>query len=213
MVDYLYQINKEYQNIIDIIESSNNNFQNIFPQKENILKSLSFFKNEETKVVIIGQDPYHTKDMATGLAFGTNSKKIPPSLKNIKNELKCDLNIELQDYTLEKWAKQGVLLLNSSLTVIEGKPGSHLKLWNKFTDNIISEINKLDKVIFVAWGAFAHKKLKNIDCKKHKIIISSHPSPLSFQKNYNQFPMFKGSKPFSKINQYLLEYNKKPIEW
>lgn len=186
----------------------------IYPSNEDIFKAFNYFEITETKVIIIGQDPYHGFNQSTGLAFGIkNDFKIPPSLRNIKNELKLDLNIELEDQTLEKWAKQGVLLINASLTVIQGKPGSNINIWKNYTDNIISEINKLDNIIFVAWGAFAYNKLKDIDLNKHKIIVSSHPSPLSCFKKFGEFPSFNGSKPFSKINDYLLEFNKDLIDW
>ena len=186
----------------------------IFPSNEYIFRCLHYFEFNETKVVIVGQDPYHGFNQSTGLAFGINNNiKIPPSLQNIKNELKSDLNIELGDQTLEKWAKQGVLLLNTSLTVVQGKPGSNMNLWNIYTTNLIYELNKLDNLIFVAWGAFAHNKLKDIDLMRHKIIISSHPSPLSCFKKYGNFPCFKGSKPFSKINNMLKELGKEEIDW
>ena len=190
---------------------------NIFPKSENIFKAFKYFELNETKIVILGQDPYHSPNQATGLAFGVNPnlcKSIPPSLKNIVKELKNDVNIELEDYTLENWAKQGVLLLNASLTVIQGKPASQMKLWSDFTSYIIEELNKCEEqIIFVAWGAFAHNKLINIDTNKHKLIISSHPSPLSVYKKYKEYPCFNGSKPFSKINDYLELNNKSIINW
>tara|TARA_B100001093_G_C26831311_1_gene1016273 strand:+ start:1991 stop:2647 length:657 start_codon:yes stop_codon:yes gene_type:complete len=186
----------------------------IFPSNEYIFRCLNYFEINETKVVIIGQDPYHGLNQSTGLAFGINNNiKIPPSLRNIKNELKSDINIDLEDQTLEKWAKQGVLLLNASLTVVQGKPGSNMNLWNIYTTNLIQELNKLDNLIFVAWGAFAHNKLKDIDKSRHKILVSSHPSPLSCMKKYGDYPCFNGSKPFSKINSMLKELNKEEINW
>ena len=198
----------------EIIENIYNN-QNIFPDIQNIFKCFDYFELEDTKVVIVGQDPYHGVNQATGLCFGINNDtKIPPSLKNIAKELKNDLNIELKDYTLEYWAKQGILLLNSSLTVAQSKPGSHIKKWNKFTSFIIDELNKLNtSIIFVAWGLFAHNKLKDINLEKHKLIVSSHPSPLSVYKQYKSYPAFNESKPFSKINNLLLENNKIEINW
>ena len=198
----------------EIIENIYNN-ENIFPEIQNIFKCFEFFELQDIKVVIIGQDPYHGVNQATGLCFGINNNmKIPPSLKNIAKELKNDLNIELKDYTLENWAKQGILLLNSSLTVAKGKPGSHIQKWNKFTSFIIDELNKLDtSIIFVAWGTFAHNKLNNINLENHKLIVSSHPSPLSVYKQYKSYPAFNGSKPFSKINNLLLENNKIQINW
>ena len=193
-------------------EEKKNNLK-IFPNYENIFKAFTYFELNQLKVVIIGQDPYHQINQATGLAFGTNNFKIPPSLKNIANELFNDVNIKLKDYTLESWAKQGILLLNCALTVQEGKPGSHMKIWSKFTDNIIENINKLDNIIFVAWGAFAHKKLQNIDLNKHYLIVSSHPSPLSNFKQYGIYPSFNNSKPFSKINNYLKKLDTDEICW
>ena len=114
---------------------------------------------------------------------------------------------------MEKWANQGVLLMNASLTVIQGKPGSQMNLWRDFTDFVISELNKLNNIIFVAWGAFAYNKFSLIDTDKHTLLVSSHPSPLSNSKPFKQFPPFKGSKPFSKINQKLMEYGKTTIAW
>ena len=212
---YIFGDLSEIYNLIDQKreEYSKSNLQ-IFPSNDYIFRSLNYFDINETKVVIIGQDPYHGLNQSTGLAFGINNGvKIPPALRNIKNELKSDLNIELVDQTLEKWAKQGVLLLNASLTVVQGKPNSNMNLWNIYTKNLINELNKLDNLIFVAWGAFAHNKIKNIDQTRHKLVISSHPSPLSSTKNYGDFPCFNGSKPFSKINNMLKELGKEEIEW
>jgi uracil-DNA glycosylase len=185
----------------------------IFPKQEDIFKCFHYFEIYETKVVILGQDPYHSPNQANGFCFGCDSKP-PPSLKNIIAELKCDTSINLTDYTLESWAKQGILLLNSSLSVIQGKPASQMKLWASFTDLIIAELNKLDKpIIFVAWGAFAYDKLKNVDTNKHYLIVSSHPSPLSVFKKFKNFPPFVQSKPFSKINNLLKLHNHKIIIW
>ena len=211
----------EKYNISDILNKINNLNQEyidnefnieIFPKEENIFKCFQYFDISEIKIVILGQDPYHGPNQATGLCFGTNTKP-PPSLKNIAAELKSDTGISLQDYSLESWAKQGVLLLNASLSVIQGKPSSQMKLWSKFTDLIIHELNNSSNpIIFVAWGAFAHKKLINIDTNKHHIIVSSHPSPLSLFKKYKTYPPFFQSKPFSKINN-LLKQNNQQIIW
>lgn len=182
-----------------------NNSETYYPNSEHIFRCFSYFNIEETKVVILGQDPYHTPGQATGLCFGTNNmKKIPPSLKNIEKELNNDTGHGLSDYTLEKWAKQGVLLLNTSLTVKENKPNSHKKIWIKFTNSIINYMNENCKnIVFVAWGAYAYNMLESIDKEKHKLIISSHPSPLSYYKKLKEYNSFEGSKPFSKINSIL----------
>ena len=178
----------------------------IYPKPEHIFRCFTYFDVKDTKVVMLGQDPYHGKEQAIGLCFGVNNTKIPPSLKNIKNELKSDLDVDLVDYSLEKWAKQGVLLLNSALSVRDKTPASNMKMWLKFTEYIIDYVNKnCDNVVFVAWGAFAYKKLQNIDKSKHQLIVSSHPSPLSNYKTFGKFPCFKNSKPFSKINDSLTE--------
>lgn len=197
---------------INLLKETNTNVQ-IFPKEEDIFKCFQYFNIKETKVVILGQDPYHKKNQANGLCFGSNYKQ-PPSLKNIAAELSGNLNINLQDYTLTSWAEQGVLLLNTALTVEEKKPGSHIKLWNKFTSSIIDELNNLDEsIIFVAWGAYAHEKLKNINIEKHYLIISSHPSPLSVFRQYKTYPAFYNSNPFSKINDILKNIGKEIINW
>jgi len=201
--------NKTLNNILDSLK--NNEF-NIYPKVENIFKCFEYFESNETKVLILGQDPYHGLNQATGLCFGINENLIiPPSLKNIIKELKNDLNINLTNNSLENWAQQNILMLNASLTVIEKKPNSQATLWFDFTDFIIDELNKNEEpIIFVAWGAFAHNKLKNIDTSKHYLIVSSHPSPLSVYKKYKTFPSFQGSKPFSQINE-ILQKNKKTL--
>lgn len=201
--------NKSLNNILNSLKNSQ---FNIYPKTENIFKCFEYFESNETKVLILGQDPYHGPNQATGLCFGINENiTIPPSLKNIIKELKNDLNINLTNNSLENWAQQNILMLNASLTVIEKKPNSQATLWSNFTDFIIEELNKNEEpIIFVAWGAFAHNKLKNIDTSKHYLIVSSHPSPLSVYKKYKIFPAFQGSKPFSQINE-ILEKNKKTL--
>ena len=178
----------------------------IFPKKEMIFRAFNYFEPKDTKVVILGQDPYHGKGQAIGLCFGVNHDcKLPPSLRNINKELINDVGISIEDKRdLTHWAEQGILMLNASLTVLEKCPGSHMKFWKDFTKYIIEYISEnCEKVVFLAWGAFAHKKMENVDLNKHNMIVSSHPSPLSFTKTYKVYPPFKNSKPFSKISNYL----------
>jgi|TARA_R110002072_G_scaffold244302_1_gene403634 uracil-DNA glycosylase len=208
--------NNIYDKITDHRKFNIENYElEVFPEDDKIFKCFEYFNLLDTKVVILGQDPYHGKNQATGLAFGIdNSCPKQPSLKNIEKELLSDLNIKLTDQTLEKWAKQNILLLNSSLTVVQNKPGSDVSIWSDFTNKLIEYINNYcNDVIFVAWGAFAHNKLKNINTTKHNLIISSHPSPLSCFKNYKEYPPFNGSKPFSKINNILINKNQTIINW
>lgn len=179
----------------------------IYPPQDKIFESFKFFDLEKTKVVILGQDPYHGPNQAIGLSFAvSNNVKSPPSLRNIQNELVSDIGVDLVSKNLKHWASQGVLLLNSALTVRQKTPASHMKVWLPFTKFIIDYLNnKCSGIIFVAWGAFAYDKLKDIDKSKHHLLVSSHPSPLSALRKYRDFPSFKGSKPFSKINTYLKE--------
>jgi len=181
-----------------------------FPPKNQIFRAIELTPFEEVKVVIIGQDPYHNDNQANGLCFSVSDKvTAPPSLKNIFKELEDDLGIKKTSNELEMWAKQGVLLLNATLTVRAHEANSHKDLgWEKFTDFIIKEISdKKENVVFVLWGAFAQKKVGLIDASKHFIIQSAHPSPFSVHKG------FFGSRPFSKINQFLKEKGKEPINW
>ena len=181
-----------------------------FPPKDQIFRAIELTPFEEVKVVIIGQDPYHNDNQANGLCFSVSDKvKAPPSLKNIFKELEDDLGIKKNSNELEMWAKQGVLLLNATLTVRAHEANSHKDLgWEQFTDFIIKEISdKKENVVFVLWGAFAQKKAGLIDASKHFVIQSAHPSPFSVHKG------FFGSRPFSKINQFLEEKGKEPINW
>lgn len=181
-----------------------------FPPKNQIFRAIELTPFEEVKVVIIGQDPYHNDNQANGLCFSVSDKvTAPPSLKNIFKELEDDLGIKKTSNELEIWAKQGVLLLNTTLTVRAHEANSHKDLgWEQFTDFIIKEISdKKENVVFVLWGAFAQKKAGLIDASKHFIIQSAHPSPFSVHKG------FFGSRPFSKINQFLEEKGKEPINW
>jgi uracil-DNA glycosylase len=183
----------------------------IFPSKDVVFNAFNFTKPSKIKVVILGQDPYHGKGQAHGLAFSVPSGvKIPPSLRNIFKELQSDLNHSISSNgNLESWAEQGVLLLNATLTVREKKAGSHQKLgWEPFTDSIIKKLSEeKEGVIFLLWGAFAQKKSALIDTTKHHILTTTHPSPFSAYKG------FLGCKHFSKINKILLNNNQKPINW
>lgn len=180
-----------------------------FPPKHLILNALTNIEN--TKVIIIGQDPYHGHNQAHGLAFSTLDTTIPPSLKNIFKELNKDLNIPIPNHgNLTHWHEQGVLLLNTILTVRKHQPNSHKnKGWENYTNNIISELNNTkENLVFLLWGAKAHKMEKLIDNKKHLILKSGHPSPLSANAG-----KWFNNKHFSKTNQYLIENNIIPIDW
>lgn len=182
----------------------------IFPAKENVFKAFSLTSPEKISVVILGQDPYHGENEAMGLAFSVpKNVKIPPSLKNIFKELYNDLGIMNFHGDLTNWANQGILLLNSTLSVEKDKANSHAKIgWQEFSDNVISYLSARKKpIVFVLWGNFAQTKKPLIDEKLHKIIESPHPSPLSANKG------FFGSKPFSKINEFLKQQGNPEINW
>ena len=178
----------------------------IYPKYEDIFKAFRLCDINKIKVVIIGQDPYHGENEATGLAFSVEDNiKTPPSLKNIFLELKNDLNIEKTN----NWARQGVFLINSVLTVEKDKPGSHKMLnWERFTDYVIKVISeKKENIVFILLGNYAKSKKNLIDEKKHLIIETTHPSPFSVYRG------FFGSKIFSKTNNYLKEKNKNTIDF
>lgn len=183
----------------------------IYPQRSDIYQAIKLTSYEATKVVILGQDPYINEGQAHGLSFsiGNPQAKFPPSLKNIFTELETDLGIKRSNINLTDWAEQGVLLLNTVLTVQAGKSASHRgQGWETFTDKIIEVLNeKESQVIFILWGADARRKKNLITNTQHKIIESVHPSPLSAHNG------FFGSKPFSKVNQYLQTAGLRPIIW
>ena len=182
-----------------------------FPEYNNIFNALKLTPYSKVKVVILGQDPYHGTGEAHGLSFSVQDGiKKPPSLKNIFKELKEDLNIdEPESGNLTQWAQEGVLLLNSVLTVEKDKAASHKDLgWHLFTDHIIKLLNEKETpVVFILWGSFARSKKVYITNKKHFIIESTHPSPFSAASG------FFGSKPFSKTNNYLINAGMNPINW
>ncbi len=183
----------------------------IYPPKDFIFNALKLTSYEKTKVVIVGQDPYHGKGEAHGLSFSVQKGiKIPPSLKNIYKELYDDLGVLPKDNgDLTGWALQGVLLLNSVLTVEKDKAASHRNLgWEPMTDYIIKLLNLKDEpVVFILWGNFAKEKAKLITNPHHYIVMSPHPSPFS------AYSGFFGSKPFSKTNEFLIKNGLVPIDW
>lgn len=216
-------IGNDWDNVLNIIWNSNGfksfynkilneyDIKTIYPPKDYIFNALKLTNYENTKVVIVGQDPYHGENQAHGLSFSVQKGiKLPPSLQNIYKELESDLGIKPRlDGDLTGWAKQGVLLLNAVLTVEKDKAGSHRNWgWELLTDYIIKVLNKKDtSVVFILWGNFAKEKAKLITNPKHFIIISPHPSPFS------AYSGFFGSKPFSKTNNYLIKNNLEPIDW
>lgn len=183
----------------------------VYPAKENIYQALNLTPYEQVKVVILGQDPYHGPHQAHGLSFSiaSDEAKFPPSLRNIFKELQADLGIERTTKNLTDWAEQGVLLLNTVLTVEAGKAASHRNQgWEQLTDRIIKELSlHSEQIIFVLWGADARKKVQLLTNPQHKIIECVHPSPLSAHRG------FFGSKPFSQINDYLQEAGQEAIQW
>ena len=199
---------KQLKNFLNL---ETKNKKNIFPQPHHIFRSLQLVPLEKVKVVILGQDPYHGSGQAHGLSFSVPEKiPLPPSLQNIFKELKSDLGITPPTSgDLTHWAQQGVLLLNSVLTVEKDSPASHQKKgWEQFTDKVISVINEnCDHVVFILWGSYAQKKAQFVDPSRHLVIKSVHPSPLSSYRG------FFGSKPFSRTNQWLSSNGLKEIEW
>ncbi len=184
----------------------------IYPKPENVFNALNLVKYNDVKVVIIGQDPYHNPNQAHGLSFSVEKDvNIPPSLQNIYKELKDDLGCYIPNNgNLTKWAKQGVLLLNSVLTVEKNKPNSHKgKGWELITTKIVELLNEREKpVIFLLWGSNAKAIGKTIDTSKHYVLTAVHPSPMSA----NQGGWF-GCKHFSKTNEILKKLNETPIDW
>ncbi len=182
----------------------------VYPEYKNIFNALRYTDYDDVKVVILGQDPYHGEREAHGLSFSVQEGvAIPPSLQNIFTELESDIGVKRTSTDLTDWAKKGVLLLNSIMTVIKDRPLSHKdKGWETFTDNIIQKLNEREEtIVFILWGSYARSKKVLITNTKHKIIESVHPSPLSAYRG------FFGSKPFSKANAYLEAAGTKGIEW
>ena len=183
----------------------------VYPDMDNIFNALHLTPYAETKVLILGQDPYHGPGQAHGLSFSVREGvPFPPSLRNMLKELKDDLDIPMPEHgSLEKWAKQGVLLLNSVLTVRDGEPNSHKKLgWQIFTDRVIEALNEREQpIVFILWGKHAQEKLPMIDQKRHFVLKAPHPSPLSASRG------FFGSRPYSKCNEFLRNNGITEIDW
>ena len=199
-----------YQELMQFLDQEYQEKQ-IFPPRTELFSAFQYCDMDQIKVVILGQDPYHEKNQAHGLAFSVRKGiKIPPSLRNIYKELQDDLNIAMPSHgCLIDWAKQGVFMLNAVLSVQEGKAGSHHnKGWETFTDHVIQTVNEqCESVVFVLWGAPAQRKQSLIDSNKHAVLCAPHPSPLSAYRG------FFGSKPFSQINDYLKAHQREEINW
>ena len=203
-------LEKPLLSIKSLLEKEKKLGKEIFPRTDNIFRALELVSPEDVKVVVVGQDPYHNINQANGLAFSVNkNNKITPSLKNIYREIKRDLNSKtLQNGDLTQIAKQGVLFLNSVLTVEAHKPGSHLNIgWQEITDSIISLLSSEKNIVFMLWGNSAQLKEKFIDLNSNLVLKTSHPSPLSAYRG------FIGSRPFSKCNKFLKSKGKKIIDW
>ncbi|MDT0647652.1 uracil-DNA glycosylase [Zunongwangia sp. F260] len=200
-----------FQNLAAFVKDEYANHK-CFPAGKNIFAAFENSKFEETKVVILGQDPYHGVGQAHGLAFSVKEDvQVPPSLKNIFREIETDLEKPVPDNgNLERWARQGVLLLNATLTVRAHEAGSHQnKGWEEFTDRVIEIVSaEKENVVFLLWGGYAKKKAKKINASKHLILTSGHPSPLSANRGY-----WFGNKHFSKTNDYLKSKGKEPVDW
>jgi uracil-DNA glycosylase len=199
-----------YRQLREFLKNEYENYT-VYPKQEDIFNALQYTPYRDVKTVILGQDPYHGPGQAHGLSFSVKPDvKIPPSLKNIFKEMQADLGCDIPNNGyLVKWAKEGVLLLNTVLTVRKGQAHSHKgKGWELFTDRVIQKLNEREKpVIFILWGKPAQEKGKLIDDSKHFILTSPHPSPFSARKG------FFGSRPFSKANELLRKQGEEPIDW
>lgn len=199
-----------FVDLVDFVKSEYKTLT-VYPPGNRIFSAFDYTPFDEVKVVIIGQDPYHGPNQANGLCFSVaDGVRQPPSLQNIFKELNNDLGVPVPvSGNLEKWAKQGVLLLNATLTVRASQAGSHQnKGWEMFTDTVIRKLSQIkENLVFILWGAYAQKKGSIIDTTKHYVIKSTHPSPFSVHNG------FFGSKPFSKTNEYLRRANQQEIIW
>ncbi|WGS59545.1 uracil-DNA glycosylase [Vibrio lentus] len=204
---------KEYfQSVLAFVEQQRNSGKTVYPPQEQVFSAFDMTPFESVRVVILGQDPYHGANQAHGLAFSVlPGVKIPPSLRNMYKELAQDIEgFEIPSHGyLDTWASQGVLMLNTVLTVEEAKAHSHAKCgWETFTDTIIAELNlRSEPIIFLLWGAHAQKKGQAIDADKHHVLVAPHPSPLSARRG------FFGCQHFSMTNELLSSINQQPIDW
>ncbi|OFS62146.1 uracil-DNA glycosylase [Nosocomiicoccus sp. HMSC09A07] len=183
----------------------------VYPKRDEIYRAFQLTPFQDVKVVILGQDPYHGENQAYGLAFSVRpGVRVPPSLRNMYKELENDLGVKRTDGDLSDWAREGVLLLNTVLTVDAHKANSHRGIgWECFTDSIIETLsNERDGLVFILWGNPAKKKIKLIDTSKHKVITGVHPSPLAANRGG-----FFGTNPYSRANAYLIEQGKAPVDW
>ncbi len=206
------ELKKDYmQSLIAFIDAERKSGKTIYPAENQVFAALNMTALETVKVVILGQDPYHGPNQAHGLSFSVpQGEKVPPSLRNIYKELSGDLGLRVPTHGfLKSWADQGVLLLNSVLTVRQAEAGSHQgKGWETFTDAIIDSVNREQSgVVFMLWGAYAQKKGSVIDTDRHLILKASHPSPLSAHRG------FLGCQHFSRANTYLKALDRTPINW
>ncbi|MFK7769037.1 MAG: uracil-DNA glycosylase [Mariniblastus sp.] len=200
----------DFRQLCEFVETERQS-ETIYPTVENVFTAFRLTPFTDTKVLVLGQDPYHGPNQAHGLSFSVEGDlKIPPSLRNIYKELQNDVGIEPpKNGNLTAWAEQGVFMLNTVLTVRQGAANSHKKKgWERFTDCVIEKLNEHPTgIVFLLWGKPAEKKTKLIDTDRHKIIVSPHPSPLSAHRG------FFGSKPFSQVNEALRALGREPIDW
>ncbi len=201
-----------FKSLVEFVKQEYSSYPgSIFPKGNQIFRAFDECPFDKVKVVILGQDPYPTRGHAHGLSFSVDAsvRPLPKSLQNIYTELQDDVGVTRNNGDLSDWAKQGVLLINSVLTVREGQPGSHAnKGWEKFTDAVIQQLAlHRENIVYVLWGSYAQRKGEHINTLKNKVIKTVHPSPLSAYRG------FFGSKPFSQINEYLTANGVEPIKW